>query len=480
MAKLYFPADGVRQLEAATGPLLTNGTLMRRAAAGVAHVVARELRSSGGVYGRRVGVVVGVGDNGGDALFAGAFLARRGVSCVAVLLAPQRTHAAGLAAFRRSGGGVVEALPEGLDLVLDGVVGIGGSGPLRPAAAKVFATVRAPIVAVDLPSGVDADTGRIHEPAVCADVTVTFGVPRLAHLLAAPQCGRIEIVDIGLRAADALVGDGVQALTELSDADVGAAWPVPGPRDDKYTQGVVGVIAGSQRYPGAAVLATGGALAATSGMTRYVGTAREEVLRRFPEIVATDDLADAGRVQAWVIGPGAGTDEAAARRLKTVLAADLPVVVDADGLTVLAEHLDWVRERTAPTVLTPHAGEFARLTGEPVGEDRMSAVQRLSEDLGATVLLKGRATLIVEGHAVFGNDAGSSWASTAGAGDVLSGIIGALLAADLPPARAAAMAARVHARAAQLASTGAPIGASELLAAVRPAIRKLRRKAATP
>ncbi|MGV9710574.1 NAD(P)H-hydrate dehydratase [Gordonia sp. NPDC003424] len=471
----YLTADAVRDAERASGDLLANGTLMARASAGVAHVVGRYLSRTGGCYGRRVGLVIGAGDNGGDALYAGALLGRRGVACQAVLLAPDKAHPGGLGAFRRSGGRVVADLRAGLDAVIDGVVGIGGRGPLRPNAAAVFggltpADAGGPvIVAVDLPSGVDADTGEIHDPSVHADLTVTFGVHRNAHLLAAPRCGRTELIDIGID-----VPDVDPPLLSLTDDEVAALWPLPGPTDDKYTQGVVGVIAGSARYPGAAILASGAAVAATSGMTRYVGTAADEVVGHWPEVVAARSVADAGRVQAWAVGPGMGVDDTALRLLREILTTDLPVLVDADGLTLLAQHPELVTDRDAPTLLTPHAGEFARLAGAEVGPDRLGAVRDLAARWQVTVLLKGRITLVAEPDGVvFGNDAGSSWAATAGAGDVLSGIAGSLLAAGIAPHLAGAAAARVHAHAARLASRGAPIGASALLAALRPAIREL-------
>jgi hydroxyethylthiazole kinase-like uncharacterized protein yjeF len=217
-------------------------------------------------------------------------------------------------------------------------------------------------------------------------------------------------------------------------------------------------------------------------MVRYAGTAAQQVLSLFPEVVATDEPENAGTVQAWVIGPGAGTDETGLRRLRYVLDTDLPVLIDADGLTLLSGHRDLVSNRTAPTLLTPHAGEFARITGHPPGPDRIAAVTGLAADLGVTVLLKGRATVISgAGGDVFVNDARSSWAATAGAGDVLSGIAGSLLAAGLDAPLAAAAAARVHALAAVTASAGdphtrlgsAPIGASALRDAVSPSLRTL-------
>ncbi|WP_132993987.1 NAD(P)H-hydrate dehydratase [Gordonia zhaorongruii] len=480
----YHSADAIRAAERATGTLFSDGVLMKRAAYAVAATVIAELgRGHAGVYGRRVGLVVGAGDNGGDALYAARHLRRRGVAVDAVLTAPERVHAAALADFRDSGGRIVGELSIGTtDIVVDAVVGLGGHGPLRDPVASVFAAVHAagiPVVAVDLPSGVDPDTGTVHDPAVRADVSVTFDLPRLAHLLAAPQCGRVVIAEIG-------VPDNTPPeLASPSDAEIAACWPVPGPGDDKYTQGVVGVIAGSARYPGAAVLCTDAAVAASSGMTRYVGAAVREVLARNPETVAVTDLADAGRVQAWVIGPGGGTGEASAQILERVLADDVPVLVDADALTVLAgnAHLrELVRARSAPTLLTPHAGEFARLAaaaGSGAADlltdgHRLAAVRRLASETGATVLLKGRITLVADPDGtVWGNDARASWAATAGSGDVLAGIAGALLAAGLAPRVAGTAAARVHGLAARRASGGAPIGASQLAAAVRPALQDL-------
>ncbi|MFF0530534.1 NAD(P)H-hydrate dehydratase [Nocardia amikacinitolerans] len=469
----YFTADEVRAAEAELFTRVPEGMPMQRAAHGLAMIVAGELRArTGGIAGRAVTLLVGSGDNGGDALWAGAKLRRRGVEVTAVLLDPARAHAKGLAALRASGGRVREEVGAP-DLVVDGIVGISGRGPLRPRAAELVAGVRVPIVAADLPSGVDPDTGAVAGPAVRAAVTVAFGAYKPVHALAAPWCGRIELVPIGLELPE-------PELAALEPAEIGARWPVPGAADDKYTQGVTGICAGSATYPGAAVLCTGGAVAATSGMVRYAGTGASQVLARFPEVIAAQNVAETGRVQSWVFGPGAGTDADARARLEQILATDLPTVVDADGLTLLAAAPDLVRGRTAPTVLTPHAGEFARLTGREVGADRVGAVRDLAEKWQVTVLLKGRATLVAApGRPVLVNEAGGSWAATAGAGDVLSGVIGALLAAGRDSAWSAAAAARAHALAANLAAhenhpTAAPTSATPLLAHLRAAIRTLR------
>ena len=473
--RLYFTAEQIRDAEAPLLARMPEGALMRRAAYGLAVAIGGELRRrTGGVAGRGVCAVVGSGDNGGDALWAATFLRRRGASAAAVLLNPDHTHPRALAAFRAAGGRVVESVPPGTDLVIDGVVGISGSGPLRPAAAAVFDTVAElgiPVVAVDIPSGIDVQTGAIGGPAVRAALTVTFGGLKPVHALA--DCGRVELVDIGL---DLPPSD----LLGLEAADVRALWPMPGPRDDKYTQGVVGVLAGSATYPGAAILCSGAAVAATSGMVRYAGSAAAEVVSHWPEVVAARSAAEAGRVQAWVVGPGLGTDEDAKTALTFALNSDLPVIVDADGLTLLARHPHLVTGRSAPTVLTPHAGEYERF-GRPVGSDRVAAARRLAAELGAVVLLKGNVTVIADpaqGAPTYLNPAGAAWAATAGSGDVLSGIIGALLAAGLPAAEAAAAAAFVHARAANASAAepgpaAVPTSASRILAHIRAGLANL-------
>ena len=470
----YYTADAIRAAEAPLLASLPDGVLMRRAAHGLATAIAGELRSrTGGIAGRQVCAVVGSGDNGGDALWAATFLRRRGAAATAVLLNPEHTHATALAAFRAAGGRVVKRVPPDADLVIDGVVGISGTGPLRSAAAEVFAAVDAagiPVVAVDIPSGIDVHTGAIYGPAVHAALTVTFGGLKPVHALA--DCGRVELVDIGLDlpATDVL---GFEA------ADVKARWPVPHPHDDKYTQGVTGILAGSSTYPGAAILCAGAAVAATSGMKRYAGSAAAEVVSHWPEVVAAASPQAAGRVQAWVVGPGLGSGETSIATLAFALNSDVPVIVDADALTILAAHPHLVSDRDATTVLTPHAGEFARLAGSPPGEDRVEATRRLADAFGATVLLKGNVTVVADPDGpVYLNPAGGSWAATAGSGDVLSGMIGALLAAGLPPAEAAAAAAFVHARAANASAADpgpapVPTSASRILAHIRSALAAL-------
>jgi hydroxyethylthiazole kinase-like uncharacterized protein yjeF len=473
----------VRAAEEALLARVPVGVLMRRAAFGLATRTVRMLAErTGGVAGRQVGLMVGAGNNGGDTLWAGTFLRRRGVAVTAVLLSPERAHPQGLAALRRAGGRIAAQLPGHAEVVLDGIVGLAGKGGLRPAAARLVATVRAPIIAVDSPSGVDPDTGTADGPAVTATETVTFGACKPVHVLAPWRCGPVHLVDIGL------LGElGEPDLRVLTDAEVGALWPVPDPTSDKYTQGVLGVAAGSADYPGAAVLCAGAAVLATSGMVRFAGTAADAVRTRWPEVVATGSVSDVGRVQAWAVGPGMGTGAAGREVLEQVLDAGVPVVADADAITLLARHPELAdrRDPETPLVLTPHDREFERLTGQPLGPDRVAAAQHAAVRFDAVLLLKGNTTIVAapDGR-VLVHPARSAWAATAGSGDVLTGVLGKLLAAGLEPATAAVAAAHAHELAATLAArtgarrgTGAPAPASVLQVALSTAIRTLRRTA---
>ncbi|MGY1837917.1 MULTISPECIES: NAD(P)H-hydrate dehydratase [unclassified Modestobacter] len=473
-------AEQVRTAERALMATLPPGTLMQRAATGLATIC---LGLAGRAHGLRVVLLVGAGDNGGDALFAGAHLAGRGAQVTAVLLNPERAHAAGLAALRRAGGRVTDPAHSGLDradLVLDGVVGIGASGGLRPAAADLAAQAAAGpglLVAVDLPSGVAADTGEVPGEVFPAQHTVTFGAVKPGLVVGAGRrhAGQVHLVDIGLGPHL-----GEPSARQMTDADAAARIEPPSPDSDKYTGGVVGIVAGSATYPGAGVLCTGAALRTRPGLVRYAGTAADGVRADWPEAIVTSGRpGHAGRVQAWVVGPGMGTDDDARSVLAEVLATDLPVVVDADGLTMVADAPALVRDRTAPTVLTPHDREFARIFGD-VGGDRLAAARRGAAELGCTVLLKGDATVVADADGTtFVNGTGTPWLATAGTGDVLSGVLGAVLAqtpvTGLPAVEAAAAAAHVHGRAGQLAAADGPLIAGDLVRHLPEAVGRLYR-----
>jgi hydroxyethylthiazole kinase-like uncharacterized protein yjeF len=481
MRQAWRVAD-VRAAEKALLATLPDGTLMQRAAAGLARRCALLLGDSGGVYGARVLLLVGSGDNGADTLFAGGLLARRGAAVTAILLRPERVHLAALAAFRAAGGRTVADLPSRADLVLDGIVGIGASGGLRPAAEQIVSRLgglrgrtgdRPPVVAVDVPSGVAVDTGDVPGAAVTADVTVTFGClkPALVVGPAAALAGQVEVVDIGLRPM--LRADPALRIAEADD--VAAWWPRLGAASEKYNRGVVGIATGSATYPGAAVLSTAGALAGPTGMVRYAGTADSEVVRAHPSVVAVRTVADAGRVQAWVCGSGLGTGDAARTELRTVLATALPVLLDADALTLLVDgsHAADLR-RDAPLVLTPHDREFARLAGQAPDVDRVAAACKLAAWINAVVLLKGDRTIVATPSGeVWVNATGSPALATGGTGDVLAGLLGSLLAAGLAPERAAVAAAYVHGLAGRRAAQDGPATAPDIANALRAVLADL-------
>lgn len=476
-----YRVESVRSAERALMKTVPDGSLMQLAAAGL---VAHCIRLMPQVYGARIAVLAGAGDNGGDALYAGAMLARRGAAVVALALRPDRLHAGGAAALRRAGGriypgdsadsaaGAVRRTIDHADLILDGIVGIGASGALRPPADDVVelandaAGVR---ISVDVPSGVDPDTGAVDGPAFRAAHTVTFGAIKVGLTLGKGRehVGDLEVVDIGL----APLLDLPDAV-RLTDSDVGALLPRAGDGDDKYSGGILGVAAGSSGYPGAAVLAVGGALRMRSSLVRYVGPAAAGVTAAWPEALVSDEApAEAGRVQAWAVGPGLGRDEQAAQVLADVLNSDVPVVVDADALRLLADRPELVRHRSAPTILTPHDREFTAFGGVPLDANRLAAVRALASRLGVTVLLKGAATIVVDADGdAYVNATGTSALASAGTGDVLTGIIGSLLAAGLPPGLAAAAGAHVHGRAGQRAQQGGALLASDVIDAL-PAAR---------
>ena len=460
-------AHTVEQVRAAEGQLmarLPEGTLMQRAAYGLACAVTDFL---GGAYGRRVVLLVGSGDNGGDALYAGAVLARRGAYVEAWLLS-DHAHEGGVAALLGAGGRVrrtelkarrartedsTGSSPR-FDVVVDGIVGIGGRPGLRESAVEALdRLVGVPVVAVDTPSGVDVDTGETPEPHAVADLTVTFGTHKVAHLVdpAAEAAGAVHLVDIGLDLPHADV-------EALQADDLAVLLPRPDPDAQKYTRGVVGVRAGSATYPGAGLLSVSGAACGLAGMVRYVGD--REVLdlvhQQHPEVVG------AGRVQAWVVGSGSA--DGAEGTLREALADDVPLLVDADALS----HAGLVEGRQA--VLTPHAGELAAMLGcdrAEVEERPLHHVRVTAERYDAVVLLKGRRSLVAtpDGR-VRVNRTGTPWLATAGAGDVLGGVIGALLAGGLTPYDAASAGAWLHGAAATLAAQDGPLVAGDVARAL--------------
>jgi ADP-dependent NAD(P)H-hydrate dehydratase / NAD(P)H-hydrate epimerase len=452
-----YSVAAIREIEEAAIAVEGVDALMQRAAAAVARSAAELLHTLvGKVYGARVMILVGAGNNGGDALFAGARLAKRGARITAVrcLGTP---HPPGLAALLASGGRLValddldladhpavQRRPD-CDLAIDGILGIGGRPGLPELVALLAATLDGwdvPVVAVDLPSGVGADTGAVPGTSIRAARTVTFGELKPCHVLepARSRCGLVELVDIGLGA----VHDREPLLVGMDEEQLAMSWPYPQVRSDKYARGVVGIDAGSEDYPGAGVMATFGAVYGGAGMVRFLGAARPARLieAQLPNVVFAP-----GRVQSRLFGSGWGERSDGENVLAEAKDEGLPVVVDADGLKYLPPHppFNWL--------LTPHAGELARLLDRDRGwveEDPVRAVAAGVRQTGATVLLKGAAQVVASPATEFVSVAlpGPAWTAQAGSGDVLGGVCAALLAAGVEPQLAGQLGASVQAAAA--------------------------------
>ncbi len=438
--------------------------LMDRAGRAVAWEVRRRLD---GVYGNHVLVVCGRGNNGGDGLVAARVLDGWGarVRVVDVADADSTAH--------------LEHDLAGADLLVDAMYGTGFRGALDGAAAVVAgASASLPTVAVDIPSGIDGSTGACAGPAVAADATVTFAArkPGLVFEPGRAHAGTVVVADIGID-----VGTPALALLERRDARRLLDASERPPDTNKWRAGLL-VIGGSGGMTGAPLFVSQAAMrsgagivwCAVPGLEAAAAAGGSEVITK--PLPATDDAALAGlgdlpanleRFVAVAVGPGLGTaDPTRAAVHELVAKAPVPMVLDADGLNAFAGQAAALRERPAPTILTPHDGEYARLAGEPVGPDRVDAARRLAASTGCVALLKGPATVIAEpgGRAAI-NPTGQPSLATAGSGDVLTGIIAGFLARGLDPFDAAAAAAFVHGCAADVAGHTGLI-ASDLIAAL--------------
>lgn len=485
-------------VRAAEKPLLDAGqgdALMRRAAWGLAQHVIAALRRRGPVAGSTVAALVGSGNNGGDALWALSFLRRRGVQTVAVPVSTSKTlHDDGHAALLSAGGQVGEQVPSGATVVIDGILGTGARGAFE-LPGWVEMPEGATVVACDVPSGVDADTGQVPGEVIPADVTVTFGAVKTGLLLGAgaQAAGRVELVEIGL---DRHLSE--PDLLSAGPAELRAVFAPPRWDDHKYSRGLLGVAAGSDLYPGAAVLVCRAALGSGLGMVRLAAPAsvRQLVLGATPEVVAQDQVG--GKATAWVCGPGLGEDPSAQDRLAAVVEQAveraLPVVLDASALSLVSlAQVRRLRAAGAVVVMTPHRGELVALAhrlGAQAGlesgsvgewesgldEDPVGAVRELAETLDVVLVAKGPSTLIVQPETerpAWVQTEGGAELATGGTGDCLAGLIGAALARPVvgqdgqAPAQTVAAAVRLHGLAGQAAAQDGPFGASELPAAVR-------------
>lgn len=504
-------AAEMRALDAATiGQIgLPGAVLMETAGRGVAAAAAARAP-----VGAPIAVVCGAGNNGGDGFVAARVLRAAGHDAVVYLVVP-RARVAGdallhLGAYERSGGVIAER-SEAEDLVelgaalgraavvIDAVLGTGLDREVGGHLAEVIARINAApgaVIAVDLPSGLSADTGHPLGVAVRAAHTVTIAVPKLG-VVGAPgveHAGTVEIVDIGVPRALAAAGTRA-ALVEVGDA---RGWlPAVSPLVHKGRRGHVLVVGGAPGMRGAARLASLAALRAGAGLCTLAGPTRAGAELTADDAIMTLALDDGAPVDASaaalaealaakaaaVMGPGLALDARGRSWVDRALAADLPLVLDAGALTHLAGRLADVAAARATIVLTPHPGEAARLLGEPLAAivaDRMAAVRALAAASRAVVVLKGARTLVCDGTLgddfVTINPTGGPALATAGAGDVLAGAIGGLCARGLPPAAAARLAVWAHGAAGDdLIARHGPTGvvASDLPAALATALRDL-------
>jgi NAD(P)H-hydrate epimerase len=484
---LYTAAEMRAAEEAYEGETLE---LMERAGAATADVAVRRYPEA-----RRVAVWCGAGSNGGDGLVVARRLREAGREVVVRLTAPESKFAGdageNLSRAREAGVGFDEKARDA-DLLIDAIFGTGFSGAPRREAAAVIEELNAqatPILAVDVPSGVDASTGRVAGPAVKAERTVTFHGLKVG-LAVAPgrfHAGGVEVVDIGLAPSETRTARVTEEILDLV--------PRRGERDNKYSAGSVLVVGGSRGLTGAPSLASEAALRAGAGIVTACVPASlnlvfeqrlvEVMTRPCPDedgvmvVEAADVILEAAvRAGAVALGPGLGRTDGVRALVGFLLdRLDKPIALDADGLWAVSDNLDWVFSREAPTVLTPHAGELARLLKREsawVESRRLDAAQSGADDVGATVVLKGADTIVTSpGRGPLVCDLGNPGLATAGAGDVLTGVVAAFLAKGMDGRLAAAAASATEGVAADLAAeqTGrAGMIARDVIDALSPAL----------
>lgn len=425
--------------------------------------------------------VAGAGNNGGDAVVAARVLLGWGRDVVLVHAgarppAAHLTHGHDLPVL--AGNGAVAAV-EHAAVVIDGILGTGASGAPRGSAADWIAHIaraRGAVVALDLPSGIDATSGAVAAQAVNADLTVTFGWPKLGMLLLPARrcCGRIIAVEIGFPPLERFDAEAI------TPGWAHARLPVRAADAHKSTVGRVFVLAGSTGMAGAAVLCANAAQRAGAGYVRIGSVAENRVIVQtavpeatFVDAAQLDDAAFAG-MDALVAGPGIGTHDGALAALGRALelTPELPTLLDADALNLFARDADELRAiaRGRPLLITPHPGEMARLLASntaDIAAAPVDAAREASARFGAAVLLKGQPSIIaMEGEPLLVATAGSSDLATAGMGDHLAGVAGAFLAAGAPPRVAAGLALQYSGRAAQLARRGRSLSPRDVTAAL--------------
>ncbi len=441
-AELLDPAEMGQADALAPGLGVAGPTLMANAGRAVARAVRARFRACPTL------VLAGPGNNSGDGYVAARLLAQGGWPVAVAALAPPRESSDAAGAALRWRGPMVAFSPAAAaraGLVIDAVFGAGLARDVDGVVAETLRAARR-LVAVDVPSGVDGATGVVRGYAPRAALTVSFFRLKPGHMLLPGRtlCGELVLADIGL--PDAVLAQ----VRPRCFANLPGLWSLPRPHDDghKYSRGHVTVIGGAV-MTGAARLAAEAARRAGAGLVTIAATERGDVYRAGPPGLLVSEapldtlLADARR-QVWVCGPGLGP-EAARDALPHLLRAGRRVVADADALTAFAGAPDALR---GAAVLTPHGGEFSRVFGDP-GVDRVAAVRAAAARTGAVVLLKGPDTIVAaaDGRVAI-NASAPPWLATAGAGDVLAGLIAGLLAQGMPDWEAACAGAFLHGRAA--------------------------------
>jgi ADP-dependent NAD(P)H-hydrate dehydratase / NAD(P)H-hydrate epimerase len=479
MDPVLTPAQ-MREADAAAIAAGTSGVeLMDRASHACAVVALRMLR---GGYGKRVAIVCGKGNNGGDGVACARHLASAGVSVTVLLLAELEGDAAAHLSMTRTltppgRARIAPWSPESFarvatqaDLVIDAIFGTGFSGAPRGEAAVAIEAIgacRRPVLAIDIASGVSGSDGAVPGAAVRADVTVAIQALKPGHVMPPGTFGngRVDVADIGIPVRD------VHAFVPNA-RDVRGVLPETEPDTHKYRVGALAVLAGSAGMTGAAVLTARGAIRSGAGLV-MLGIAAsalevaeaavvEAIKVPLPDVEgqldekAVDEFADRlEKCRALAIGPGLGRGPRAVAVVRRALDVELPLVIDGDGLWALAEVMkeepDVLRAREHGTVLTPHTGEFAFLAGRGVADDRITDVRERADEWGAVVHLKGRRAITASpSGSVWVNPTGNPGAATAGSGDVLTGILGSLLAQGMMPEAATWAGAYVHGAAADL------------------------------
>jgi NAD(P)H-hydrate epimerase len=450
--------------------------LMERAGTAIARVLRGRWSA------RPVAVLAGPGQNGGDGWVVARLLREAGwpISVYSDWPAASLNGAAKAMAERwdRAPQPLDAFKPTGGELVVDALFGAGLSRPLEGSVAAVLertARSDAPVIAADLPSGLDGGTGETRGPVAPADATVTFGCPKPGHFLGdgPALCGRLHVVPIGLQ-----VEPGDAAALWNAPGLWREALPFPPTAKHKYDRGAVLVFGGPRHAGGASRLTAMAAARAGAGATTiaaqgsaldiYAAQLDAVMLRRCDTAAEAGKLAESDKIAAIAIGPGLGTDEAAAGLVRAVLAAGKPAVIDADALTLIGRH-GLLGELPKACVLTPHEGEFRTLFPEVEG----SALDRATgavDRCGRTVLLKGATTVIASPDELpVLNTHSSPWLATAGSGDVLTGLIAALLAQGVDAHLAAAAGAWIHGEAGRLGAVG--LTADDLPGLLPPATR---------